>query len=164
MNAMIKAQASLARRIPSSLTRHNNGKSIITGCHKASLSSVLRTQLIIPHHLTIGNTSYVSTSYYSSTTISSSSSSFAEPEPSLFNGIVVDPTDKNDDPDKQLRADVKAMGTMLGSTIASYEGEDILNKVESLRLSAKVCHKDSFILHIIYFIVYSHSFSILLSL
>jgi len=39
--------------------------------------------------------------------------------------------------DKQLRADVKTMGSILGSTIKQYEGVDILNKVESLRLDAK---------------------------
>ena len=71
-------------------------------------------------------------------------SSFSEPEPTLFK---LDPeaatslsstNGDDDDVDKQLRADVRTMGSILGSTIQSYEGEDILNKIESLRLAAKV--------------------------
>ena len=69
-------------------------------------------------------------------------SSFNEPEPTLFNidkiFSSIENSNSNDDPDKQLRVDVKTMGSILGSTIANYEGEDVLNKVESLRLSAKV--------------------------
>lgn len=83
-------------------------------------------------------------SFFSTTTINGnqSLSSFAEPDPTLFCGnrlnVKSDVTSSADDPDKQLRADVKAMGSILGSTISRYEGEDVLNKVESLRLSAKV--------------------------
>lgn len=73
----------------------------------------------------------------------SNMSSFSEPYPTLFDvkslssSIATTTTTDDNDPDKQLRADVKTMGSILGSTIASYEGEDVLNKVESLRLSAK---------------------------
>lgn len=66
--------------------------------------------------------------------------SFTEPDPTLFNGNRFNKSVSSvdvDDPDKQLRADVKTMGTILGSIIKAYEGEDILNQVESLRLSAK---------------------------
>lgn len=77
-------------------------------------------------------------------------SSFAEPEQTLFNvsrlekqldldtmKATLGSTSDEFDLDKQLRADVKTMGSMLGSTIKSYEGEDILDKIESLRLAAK---------------------------
>ncbi len=80
-------------------------------------------------------------------------SSFTEPQPTLFD---TDRATNNKDAaetnsnlsdleqilvamnDKQLRADVKTMGSILGSTIKQYDGVDILNKVESLRLDAKV--------------------------
>ena len=77
----------------------------------------------------------------------SSLSSFAEPEQTLFdtnrlnklNQAAVGTVMDDDDLDKQLRADVKTMGSMLGTTIRHYEGDDILETIESLRLSAKVC-------------------------
>lgn len=77
-------------------------------------------------------------------------SSFTEPEQTLFHPNRLNKLDEDIkslagttsdeiDLDKQLRADVKTMGSILGSTIKSYEGEDILEKIESLRLAAKVC-------------------------
>ena len=76
-------------------------------------------------------------------------SSFAEPGQTLFHPNRLNKLDEDIkslagttsdeiDLDKQLRADVKTMGSILGSTIKSYEGEDILDKIESLRLAAKV--------------------------
>ena len=65
-------------------------------------------------------------------------SSFSEPQPTLFDTSRISDDLSTSDVDKQLRADVKTMGSILGATIKSYEGEDVLNKVESLRLSAKV--------------------------
>jgi len=68
-------------------------------------------------------------------------SSFSEAEHTLFSvdrfNTVQDARSSDFDENKQLRADVKAMGSILGSTIEHYAGKDILDKVESLRLSAK---------------------------
>eukprot|EP00557_Chaetoceros_sp_GSL56_P000067 CAMPEP_0176496740 /NCGR_PEP_ID=MMETSP0200_2-20121128/11353_1 /TAXON_ID=947934 /ORGANISM="Chaetoceros sp., Strain GSL56" /LENGTH=933 /DNA_ID=CAMNT_0017894709 /DNA_START=549 /DNA_END=3350 /DNA_ORIENTATION=+ len=41
------------------------------------------------------------------------------------------------DLDKQLRSDVKAMGSILGETIKHFSGHDIFDKIETLRFSAK---------------------------
>ena len=67
----------------------------------------------------------------------------AEPEPSLFTSDrLFKSTDFTNvdslDMDKQLRADVKTMGTILGNIIKEYEGEEVFNKVETLRQHAKV--------------------------
>jgi len=70
-------------------------------------------------------------------------SSMAEPDPTLFSSdrlykstdfITIDSSET----DKQLRADVKTMGAILGNIIKEYEGEHIFNKVETLRQYAKV--------------------------
>jgi hypothetical protein len=69
--------------------------------------------------------------------LQSSLSSFNEAEASLFHRVTK-VEDADFDLDKQLRADVKSMGTMLGKTIKHYAGEDIFDTVEKLRKSAKV--------------------------
>jgi len=60
----------------------------------------------------------------SSSLFDTSSSSTSSPSSSL-------------DMDKQLRSDVKTMGTMLGKIILQHEGEEIFQKVEFLRSHAK---------------------------
>ena len=65
----------------------------------------------------------------------SSQSSIAEPDQSLFQASR---SVEDDDLDKQLRSDVKTMGSILGATIKTFAGKDIFDKVETLRLSAKV--------------------------
>ena len=65
------------------------------------------------------------------------SSSFFEPEPTLFHPDRLASTEKLD-LDVQLRADIKSMGSILGGTIKQYSGEHIFDKVELLRKSAKV--------------------------
>ena len=71
--------------------------------------------------------------------LQSSLSSFNEAEASLFHGKRFSKVEDTDvDVDKQLRADVKSMGTMLGKTIKHYAGEDVFNTIEELRMAAKV--------------------------
>ena len=57
-------------------------------------------------------------------------------KPSLFDdrGNGDDVEDKH----RKLRADIRTMGAMLGRIISENSGEDIINKVESLRHHAKV--------------------------
>ena len=73
-----------------------------------------------------------------------------EPETSLFSpDRLYKTTDfsaiDSSETDKQLRADVKTMGTILGNIIKEYEGEEIFNKVETLRQHAKVIEIHSII-------------------
>jgi len=71
----------------------------------------------------------------------SSFSSMTDPSPTLFHidrsKLSNESTGVVNDLDKQLRADVKTMGSLLGKTIKHYAGEDVYNKIESLRNSAK---------------------------
>ena len=72
--------------------------------------------------------------------LQSSLSSFNEAEASLFQEKRMSKVDEATlDLDKQLRADVKSMGTLLGKTIKHFAGEDIFDTVEKLRQAAKVC-------------------------
>jgi len=80
-----------------------------------------------------------------------SMSSLSEPEPTLFKldeAITTTAGSKsNDDLDKQLRADVRTMGSILGKIISTTpkhikclsktDGEEVFNKVEELRSYAK---------------------------
>jgi len=73
----------------------------------------------------------------------SSLSSFNDPRPSLFHPdrlkqLSNESSRVKDEFNKQLRADVRTMGSILGKTIKHYAGEDMFNKIESLRSSAKV--------------------------
>ena len=129
MNRIAKArsiQTSLSRF--SSLTRKS-----VTANSKSGAQELLSRN--VPQ--TINRYSFFSTGTIGDKPLTS----FTEPDPTLFDGNRFDQSLSStdvDDPDKQLRADVKTMGTILGSTITAYEGEDVLNRVESLRLSAKV--------------------------
>eukprot|EP00554_Chaetoceros_debilis_P000683 CAMPEP_0194087022 /NCGR_PEP_ID=MMETSP0149-20130528/23531_1 /TAXON_ID=122233 /ORGANISM="Chaetoceros debilis, Strain MM31A-1" /LENGTH=1004 /DNA_ID=CAMNT_0038770269 /DNA_START=33 /DNA_END=3047 /DNA_ORIENTATION=- len=64
-------------------------------------------------------------------------SSFAEPEQTLFHDSRPKMTEDYSELDKQLRSDVKTMGSILGATIEHFSGKEIFDKVEKLRLSAK---------------------------
>ena len=66
------------------------------------------------------------------------SSSFFEPEPTLFHPDRVSTGRDDLDLDVELRADVKSMGSILGETIKTFSGEQVFDKVELLRKSAKV--------------------------
>lgn len=63
------------------------------------------------------------------------SSSFLEP--TLFHPERVSTPTEELELDVQLRADVKSMGSVLGETIKTYSGEQVFDKVELLRKSAK---------------------------
>lgn len=89
-------------------------------------------------------------SAYSTTSTIRQASSIDEPNPSLFHsdrfaGAALD-ADKPDavasavsaDLDALLRADVRAMGSLLGNIIQERNGTDIFDKVEHLRNLAKV--------------------------
>eukprot|EP00979_Chaetoceros_neogracilis_P010635 scaffold2533_cov266-Chaetoceros_neogracile.AAC.10 len=67
----------------------------------------------------------------------SSQSSFAEPEQTLFHADRTTISKEGNEFDKQLRSDVKTMGSILGATIKYFAGNEIYDKVETLRLSAK---------------------------
>jgi phosphoenolpyruvate carboxylase len=73
----------------------------------------------------------------------SSHSSFAEPEPTLFttlNSASISSSDASNDVfanASQLRADIRVMGSILGNVIRAHEGDDILEKVETMRAMAK---------------------------
>eukprot|EP00521_Asterionellopsis_glacialis_P008601 CAMPEP_0195285440 /NCGR_PEP_ID=MMETSP0707-20130614/3271_1 /TAXON_ID=33640 /ORGANISM="Asterionellopsis glacialis, Strain CCMP134" /LENGTH=948 /DNA_ID=CAMNT_0040344931 /DNA_START=228 /DNA_END=3074 /DNA_ORIENTATION=+ len=62
-------------------------------------------------------------------------SSIAEPNPSLFKGG--SNGDAKSVADTQLRADVKAMGSLLGQVIQDHHGSEIFDRVEHLRNLAK---------------------------
>ena len=92
----------------------------------------------------------VATSAYSTTASICQSSSINEPNPSLFHsdrfsGAALDADQPDavssvvrEDLDALLRADVRAMGSVLGHIIQQRNGEDIFDKVEQLRTLAKV--------------------------
>mmetsp|Transcript_14998 Transcript_14998/g.21224 ORF Transcript_14998/g.21224 Transcript_14998/m.21224 type:complete len:999 (-) Transcript_14998:129-3125(-) len=61
-------------------------------------------------------------------------SSIAEPNPSLFQQGGEDAKSPSD---AQLRADVKAMGSLLGQVIQDHHGKEIFDRVEQLRNLAK---------------------------
>ena len=77
-------------------------------------------------------------------------SSFSEPNPTLFDTQMVDAMlDENSmsiaddrnvtgDEHKQLRADIRVMGSLLGKVVRAHEGEHIFGQVETLRNLAKV--------------------------
>jgi len=95
----------------------------------------------------------VATSAYSTTASICQSSSINEPNPSLFHsdrfsGAALDADQADavsavvrEDLDALLRADVRAMGSLLGNIIQERNGEDIFNKVEQLRTLAKEWRK-----------------------
>ena len=64
-------------------------------------------------------------------------SSFFEPDPTLFRADQVQ-LEGEKPSDSLLRADVKAMGSLLGNVIQERQGPDIFDKVEKLRHLAKV--------------------------
>lgn len=61
------------------------------------------------------------------------SSSFAEPNPTLFVPL---PDNLKDDENAQLRADIKVMGSVLGQTLREND-DQVFDHVESLRAAAK---------------------------
>lgn len=71
-------------------------------------------------------------------------SSIAEPNPTLFRhmerlgGSASTLQEEENDQDAQLRADVRTMGSLLGNIIKQHEGNEIFDKVESMRNLAKV--------------------------
>ena len=88
---------------------------------------------------------------YQSTGIPTGLSSLSEPGVNLFPTVTPVAGDINDDtplPDsprwddddqhRELRADIRAMGHMLGQVIKRYQGQDIFDKVETMRSLAKV--------------------------
>jgi hypothetical protein len=62
-------------------------------------------------------------------------SSFADPETNTL--FKVDSKDLKNPRDAQLRADVRAMGSLLGQIINDHHGKDIFDKVERMRSLAK---------------------------
>ena len=63
-------------------------------------------------------------------------SSFAEPGGTLFNGTTDDDktaTDAVADKDAPLRADIRAMGALLGQIVKDHHGQEIFEKIEELR-------------------------------
>lgn len=72
---------------------------------------------------------------------SSNLSSLADPSPTLFPKEVsivnAGVPNGKDDADAQLRADIKAMGSILGRIIKEHEGQGIFVKVEEMRAMAK---------------------------
>ena len=82
--------------------------------------------------------------FFSTKSGTSSLSSFAEPDPSLFQkssedspSSVSQTNNNKDDPDVHLRNDVRNMGALLGKIIQHHEGQAIFEKVEQLRNYAK---------------------------
>ncbi len=71
-------------------------------------------------------------------------SSFKEPEPNIFSeesiAALAASSDQNAR-DFQLRADFRAMGSILGNIIRDHEGDEIFHKVENMRSMAKVKKK-----------------------
>jgi phosphoenolpyruvate carboxylase len=83
----------------------------------------------------------ISSSYTVRSMSGSALSSFAEPG-SLFDSTAVLPEslmapDGCFDKDAPLRADVRTMGSLLGHIIQEHHGEEIFEKIESLRALAK---------------------------
>ena len=75
-------------------------------------------------------------------------SSLSEPSPTIFDASRLSATksgDDEDDLDKHLRSDVKAMGAILGKILKEHSGNDIFDKVENLRSFAKVSIVNSYI-------------------
>ena len=64
-------------------------------------------------------------------------SSFGEPSPSLF---PVQPlgSPKSEDKDAPLRSDIRTMGSILGKIIVEHEGEDVYEKIETMRQLARM--------------------------
>lgn len=60
----------------------------------------------------------------------------ADPNPSIFKM-----DDDKNKKDAQLRAEIKAMGALLGQIIQDHEGPEIFDHVEELRRLAKVRRK-----------------------
>ena len=64
-------------------------------------------------------------------------SSFAEPGSLFHNGAVNQSDDKSDaeifDTDAPLRADIRAMGALLGQIVKDHHGQEIFEKIEELR-------------------------------
>lgn len=83
--------------------------------------------------------------------LKSNMSSLSEPDPTLFkldpSATTTTPAKSNDELDKQLRADVRTMGSILGKIISTtpknlnclshVNGEEVFQKVETLRSHAK---------------------------
>lgn len=72
-------------------------------------------------------------------------SSFKEPEPNIFSEESLAALAASSDQkarDFQLRADFRAMGSILGNIIRDHEGEGIFQKVEDMRSLAKVRHEN----------------------
>ena len=75
---------------------------------------------------------YLSTS---STAQFSSYSSFAEPDPTLFREVTEAAVGA--DPDAPLRNDIRTMGSLLGKVIRQHQGEEVYEKIETMRQLAK---------------------------
>jgi phosphoenolpyruvate carboxylase len=69
-------------------------------------------------------------------------SSFGEPDPSLFSLQQLGSTSKKEDKNAPLRGDIRTMGSMLGKIIVEHEGEDIYEKIETMRKLAKAWRGD----------------------
>lgn len=82
-----------------------------------------------------------------STSVDPGLSSFSEPDPSLFASPLqplkaVSEKD-DDDRDLPLRVDIRTMGSMLGKVIVQHEGQDVYEKIETMRLLAKKWRGDA---------------------
>lgn len=64
-------------------------------------------------------------------------SSFGEPSPSLFPIQPLSASSQNNEKDAPLRSDIRTMGSILGKIIVEHEGEDIYEKIETMRQLAK---------------------------
>jgi phosphoenolpyruvate carboxylase len=69
-------------------------------------------------------------------------SSFGEPDPSLFSVQPLSSSSLKKDKNAPLRGDIRTMGSMLGKIIVEHEGEDIYEKIETMRKLAKAWRGD----------------------
>lgn len=65
-------------------------------------------------------------------------SSLSEPDATLFKSYKLESSAPRNFLDEQLRADVRTMGSTLGQVIIGHDGQEVFDKVETMRNLAKV--------------------------
>jgi len=133
-----------ARLVASATARRSS--STLTCARRCAVAASSNNNSTRPSFAVLGGTAPV----VSATTrhLSSSLSSFAEPDPTLFAAqqavasAAATTTETNisnneNDSNAQLRADIRVMGSLLGKVIQEHEGPELFAKVETLRALAK---------------------------
>eukprot|EP00567_Pseudictyota_dubia_P002553 CAMPEP_0197465530 /NCGR_PEP_ID=MMETSP1175-20131217/64586_1 /TAXON_ID=1003142 /ORGANISM="Triceratium dubium, Strain CCMP147" /LENGTH=1118 /DNA_ID=CAMNT_0043001547 /DNA_START=80 /DNA_END=3437 /DNA_ORIENTATION=+ len=142
LRADVRAMGSLLGKSDSSRRPREDSSSSLTAARRSAAA-------VLANNIASSPTTTSTTTRLFSRGTSRALSSIAEPGPSLFNvsASALDkdgravvggvPEEKHNGIDTQLRADVRAMGSLLGKIITEHEGPEIFDKVEKMRSLAK---------------------------